>query len=69
MRVLSAIVGASALFAFAAPASASRVLILTDPMTLERRMVVIEDKGPDRYYLCGLPPANNGCREVMPRRR
>ena len=69
MRVPSLIVLGSALAALAAPAQASKVLILTDPLTLERRMVVIEDRGPDRYYLCGLPPAASGCREVTPRRR
>jgi hypothetical protein len=53
----------------AAPAQAARILILTDPMTLERRMVVIEEPGPDRVYMCAMPPAVAGCREVTTRVR
>jgi hypothetical protein len=53
----------------AAPAQAAKILILTDPMTLERRMVVIEQPGPDRVYLCALPPSVAGCRDVTPRAR
>jgi hypothetical protein len=59
-----------AILAFAAsPAQAAKILILTDPMTLERRMVVIEEPGPDRVYMCAMPPAVAGCREVTPRVR
>ncbi|WP_338503217.1 hypothetical protein V6R86_07085 [Sphingomonas kaistensis] len=50
----------------AAPAEAARIVILTDPMTLERRVVVIEQAGPDRIYLCPTPPATAGCRDVTP---
>jgi hypothetical protein len=53
----------------ATPAHAAKILILTDPMTLERRMVVIEQPGPDRVYLCAMPPAVAGCRDVTPRAR
>lgn len=53
----------------AAPAQAAKIVILTDPMTLERRMVVIEQPGPDRVYLCAMPPAVAGCRDVTPRAR
>ena len=53
----------------AAPAEAAKILILTDPMTLERRMVVIEQPGPDRIFLCAMPPAVAGCRDVTPRDR
>jgi hypothetical protein len=38
-------------------------------MTLERRMVVIEEPGPDRVYMCAMPPAVAGCREVTTRVR
>ena len=53
----------------ATPAQAAKIVILTDPMTLERRMVVIEQPGPDRIYLCAMPPAVAGCRDVTPRER
>jgi hypothetical protein len=68
MRIVSAAVFA-ALLASATPAAATKVLILTDPMTLERRTVVIDDKGPNRYFLCAMPPAMSGCREITPGRR
>ena len=48
----------------ATPAEAAKIVILTDPMTLERRVVVIEQAGPDRIYLCAMPPATAGCRDV-----
>ena len=49
------------------PAEAAKIVILTDPMTLERRTVVIDEPGPDRIYVCAMPPAVSGCREVTPR--
>ena len=51
----------------AAPAEAAKIVILTDPMTLERRTVVIDEPGPDRVYLCAMPPAVSGCRDITPR--
>jgi hypothetical protein len=53
----------------ATPAHAAKILILTDPMTLERRMVVIDQPGPDRVYMCAMPPAVAGCRDVTPKLR
>jgi hypothetical protein len=53
----------------ATPAEAARILILTDPMTLERRVVVIEEPGRDRFFVCAMPPAMTGCRDVTPRAR
>ena len=53
----------------ATPADAAKILILTDPMTLERRMVVIEEPGPDRIFLCAMPPAVAGCKDVTPKAR
>lgn len=65
MRVISSL--AMVVLAFAAtPAEAAKILILTDPMTLERRMVVIDQPGPDRVYLCATPPSLAGCRDVTP---
>ena len=51
------------------PAAAATIIILTDPMTLDRRMVVMETPGPDRFLLCNAPPALAGCREVPVTRR
>lgn len=68
MRVFLTLPFAALLLA-ATPASAAKILILTDPMTLERRMVVIDQPGPDRFYLCATPPSLAGCREVTPRGR
>ena len=53
----------------AAPASAATVVILTDPMTLERRTVVLDTAGPDRAFLCMLPPGQAGCQAVPVKRR
>ena len=53
----------------ASPAQAAKILILTDPMTLERRMVVVDEPGPDRIYMCAMPPAVAGCRDVTPKVR
>ena len=60
MRMTTAF-AALALPAAAAPASAATIVILTDPMTLERRTVVVDPNGPDRAYLCMLPPGQAGC--------
>jgi hypothetical protein len=59
----------AALAFVAAPAEAAKVVILTDPMTLEKRMVVLDEPGPDRVYVCTMPPAVAGCRDVTPRER
>ena len=67
MRLLSTLV-ALALPAVATPASAATIVILTDPMTLERRTVVVDPNGPDRAYLCMLPPGQAGCQRVAIRR-
>ena len=51
------------------PAAAATIIILTDPMTLDRRMVVLESPGPDRFLLCNAPPAIAGCRALPVSRR
>jgi hypothetical protein len=33
-------------------------------MTMERRTVVIDSAGPDRAFVCMLPPGDAGCRAV-----
>ena len=55
--------------AWHSPAAAATIVILTDPMTLERRTVVLETAGPDRVLWCMAPPAVAGCRDITPARR
>jgi len=43
--------------------------VFADPMTFETRRVVVDPKGPDRTYLCLLPPSQAGCHEVKRTRR
>ena len=62
------ILGAALFLLMAEGAKATTVVIMTDPMTLERRTMVIDDKGPNRILLCSLPPAVSGCRKITPRR-
>jgi hypothetical protein len=45
-------------------ANAATVVILTDPMTLERQTIVVDSKGPDRVLMCMAPPSTTGCTEV-----
>ncbi len=49
-------------------ASAATLVILTDPMSLERRTVVLNTPGPDRVLLCAAPPAVSGCRPLSIKR-
>ena len=60
--------GLSCLLA-AAPASATTVYFFIDAMTFEQRSVKIDLNGPDKAYLCMLPPATSGCQEVPLRRQ
>jgi hypothetical protein len=57
-----------ALPAVASPAAAATIVIHTDPMTMERRTVVVDPNGPDRAYLCMLPPGQAGCQRLDIRR-
>jgi len=43
---------------------ADTVIIYTNPMTLERKIVVNEAPGPDRAFHCFLPPSNIGCQRI-----
>src|SRR5215218_1936689 len=47
MRMTIAL-AAMALPAVASPATAATIVILTDPMTMERRTMVVDSNGPDR---------------------
>lgn len=52
----------------ASPGSAATVIIYEDTITLDRRVVVWETPGPDRAFLCMLPPSDIGCMKIPIRR-
>jgi hypothetical protein len=54
--------------AVASPAAAATIVILADPMTMERRTVIVDPNGPDRAYLCMLPPGQAGCQRISVKR-
>ena len=60
--------GISSLVA-AIPASAKTIVVFTNPETMERKTVVVDDEGPDRIFMCMLPPGEAGCHQVKVRRR
>ena len=53
--------------AAAGPAAATTVVVYTNPETLEKRVVVVNPNGPDRVFMCMLPPGEAGCQQVTPR--
>jgi hypothetical protein len=57
------------MLASAAPAKATTFYFYIDAMTLEQRSVKVDLDGPDKAYLCMLPPATSGCQEVKLRRK
>ena len=67
MRLTTAL-AALALPAVASPAGAATIVILADPMTMEKRTVIVDPNGPDRAYLCMLPPGQAGCQRLEIRR-
>jgi hypothetical protein len=68
MRVVLLAIGLA--FALAAqPASAATILVFTNPETMERKMVVVDDDGPDRVFMCMLPPGEAGCHRVQVKRK
>jgi hypothetical protein len=67
MRVTT-VLAAMALPAVASPAAAATIVILADPMTMERRTVVVDPNGPDRAFLCMLPPGQAGCQRLVVKR-
>jgi hypothetical protein len=53
----------------AQPAHATTIVVFTNPETLEQRMVVVDRDGPDRVFMCMLPPGEAGCHQVPAKRR
>jgi hypothetical protein len=55
--------------AAAGPAHAATIVVFTNPETLEQRTVVVDRDGPDRLFMCMLPPGEAGCHQVPVKRR
>ena len=53
----------------ARPAEAATIVVFTHPETFEQKMVVVDREGPDRLFMCMLPPGEAGCHRVTIRRR
>jgi hypothetical protein len=51
------------------PAEAATIVVFTHPETLQQKMVVVDREGPDRLFMCMLPPGEAGCHRVAIRRR
>ena len=68
MRLFLAAGAGLAFLVAATPASAATIIIYADPMTLERRTLVVDPAGPDRAFLCMKPPAVSGCQEIEVKR-
>ena len=66
---LLAFVGLSGVAFATRPAEAATIVVFTHPETLEQRMVVVDREGPDRIFMCMLPPGEAGCHRVPIRRR
>jgi hypothetical protein len=69
MRKLSLALPLLGLLAGAAPVEAATVMIMVDPVSLERTVHVLDANGPDRILLCTAPPSLAGCRDITQRRR
>ena len=67
MRLTTAL-AALALPAVASPAGAATIVILADPMTMDKRTVIVDPNGPDRAFLCMMPPGQAGCQRLTIRR-
>ena len=55
---------AVAIFGCSAAANATTVVIVVEPMTLERHVQVYDTPGKDRILMCMAPPATSGCTDV-----
>ena len=66
---LFALAGFSGVAFGARPAEAATIVVFTHPETFEQRMVVVDRDGPDRIFMCMLPPGEAGCHRVPIKRR
>jgi hypothetical protein len=69
MRLALVALGALAGIAAAQPAQGATIVVFTNPETLEQRMVVVDRDGPDRVFMCMLPPGEAGCHQLAVKRR
>jgi hypothetical protein len=53
----------------ATPARAATIVVFTDPETMQSKAVVLDQDGPDRVFMCMLPPGEAGCHQVKVKRR
>ena len=68
MRLVLAACIAGVAMTAAKPASAATLVVFTHPESLERQVVVVDANGPDRLYMCMLPPGEAGCHRLPWRR-
>jgi len=69
MRVAFILAAGVAGLGFARPVSAATIVVLTNPETFERKTIVVDRAGPDRIFMCMLPPGEAGCHQIPLRRR
>ena len=69
MRVVLVTALGFGLLLAAAPASAATIVVFTNPETMESRTVIVDQDGPDRLFMCMLPPGEAGCQQAKVRRR
>lgn len=69
MRVALLMAAGLASAGVASPTCAATIVVLTNPETMERKTIVVERDGPDRIFMCMLPPGEAGCHQVSVRRR
>ncbi len=67
--MLKVVIATIVILGAATPAGAATMFVYADPMTFETRRVVVDPTGPDRTYLCLLPPSQVGCQEIRRKRR
>ena len=58
---------AAVILGSSAAAHATTVVIMVEPMTLERHVQVYDTPGRDRILMCMAPPATSGCTDVTNR--
>jgi hypothetical protein len=69
MRAALVAFGLLAGIAAAQPAHAATIVVFTNPETLEQRTVIVDRRGPDRLYMCMLPPGEAGCHQLPMKRK
>lgn len=68
MRLIVVACAAILSMAAATPASAATIVVFTHPESYERHVVVVDANGPDRLFMCMLPPGEAGCHRLPWRR-